>query len=47
MQSTSWKMSGWMNHRLESTLLIEIATTSDPHDTTLVAESEEKLKKSQ
>ena len=46
MQSTSWKMSGWMNHRLESTLLIEISTTSDPHDTTLVTESEEKLKKS-
>ena len=29
MQSTSCKMPGWMNHKLESRLLEEISTTSD------------------
>ena len=29
MQSTSCKMLGWMNHKLESRLLGEISTTSD------------------
>ena len=29
MRSTSCKMSGWMNHMLESRLLGEISTTSD------------------
>ena len=29
MQSTSCKMSGWMNHKLESRLLGEILITSD------------------
>ena len=31
MQSTSCKMLGWMNHKLESRLLGEISTTSDMH----------------
>ena len=42
MECTSCKMSGWMNHKLESRLLQETSTTSD--DTTLMAESEEELK---
>ena len=29
MQSTSYKMLGWMNHKLESRLLGEISATSD------------------
>ena len=29
MQSTSWKMLGWMNYKLESRLPGEISTTSD------------------
>ena len=29
MQSTSCKMPGWMNHKLESKFLGEISTTSD------------------
>ena len=29
MQSTWWKMLGWMNHKLESRFLGEIAITSD------------------
>ena len=29
MQSTFWEMPGWMNHKLESRLLGETATTSD------------------
>ena len=44
MQSTSWEMPGWMKHKLESKLLGEISTTSDIHDTTLMAENEEELK---
>ena len=41
MQSTSRKMLGWMKHKLESRLPGEI---SYPDDTTLMAESKEKLK---
>ena len=29
MQSTSWEMSGWMKHKLESRLLREMSMTSD------------------
>ena len=29
MQTTSWEMSGWMKHRVESRLLGEISITSD------------------
>ena len=29
MQSTSYKMPGWMTHKLESRFLGEISTTSD------------------
>ena len=29
MQSTSWEMSGWMKHKVESRLLGEISITSD------------------
>ena len=29
VQSTSWEMPGWMNHKLESGLLGEVSTTSD------------------
>ena len=29
MQSTSWKMPGWMKHNLESRLLAEISIASD------------------
>ena len=38
MQSTSWKMPGWMKHKLESRLLGEISINSD---TALMAESKE------
>ena len=31
MQSTSYEMPGWMNHKLESRFLEEIPTTSDMH----------------
>ena len=46
MQSTSYEMLGWMNHKLESRLLGEISITSDRYadDTTLMAGSEEELK---
>ena len=45
MQSTSYEMLDWMNHKLESKLLGEIVTTSDnANDTTLVAESKDELK---
>jgi len=36
-------MPGWMSHKLESRLLAEIATTSNMHIITLMAESEEEL----
>ena len=42
MQNTSWKMSGWIKHKLESRLPGEISITY-ADDTTLVAESEEEL----
>ena len=29
MQSTSWEMPGWMNHKLESRLPGEMSTASD------------------
>ena len=29
MQSASWEMQGWRNHKLESRFLGEISTTSD------------------
>ena len=38
-------MLGWMKHKLESRLLGEISITSDADDTTLMAESEEELKR--
>ena len=41
MQSTSCKMPGWMKHKLESRLPGETSITSDMHDTTIMAESEE------
>ena len=41
MHSTSCKMPGWMNHKLESRLQAEKSVT---YDTTLMAESEEELK---
>ena len=45
IQSTSYKMLGWMKHKLESRLLGEISTASDnADDTTLMAEIEEELK---
>ena len=46
MQSTSYEMLGWMNHKLESRLPGEISITSDMQMTpvTLMAESKEELK---
>ena len=46
MQSTSWKMPGWMNHMLESRLPGEISTTSNMQTifVTLMTESKEELK---
>ena len=46
-QSTSYKMLGWMTHKLESRLLREISTTSDTQmipPLWLSPESEEELK---
>ena len=34
MQSTSWEMLGWVKHKLESRLLVEIVITSDTQMTT-------------
>ena len=45
MQSTSWEMLGWKNHKLESRLPGEINNLRYADDTTLMAESEEELKK--
>ena len=46
MQSTSWETLDWKKHKLESRLLGEISITSDyADDNTLMAESEEELKK--
>ena len=44
MQSTLYKMPGWMKHKLESRLLGEISITLDADDNTLIAENEEELK---
>ena len=44
MQSTSCKMPGWMNHRLESRGR-NINNLRYADDTTLMAESKEELKK--
>ena len=44
MQSTSGKMPGWMNHKLESRLPGEISPTSNMQMITLMAESKEELK---
>ena len=44
MQSTSRKMLGWMNLKLESRLPGEISITSYADDITLMTESEEELK---
>ena len=43
MQSTSWEMPGWIKHKLESRLRT-INNLRYAHDTTLMAESKEKLK---
>ena len=44
-QQNSFKLLGWMKHKLESILLGGISITSDyADDTTLIAESEEELK---
>ena len=43
MQSTSFKMPGWMKHSLESRLP-GINNLRYPDDTTLMAESEEELR---
>ena len=42
IQSMSCEILGWMNHKLESRLLVEISITSD--DNTLIAESKEEPK---
>ena len=45
MQSTSCKMPGWMNHKLESSIAgRSINNLRDADDTNLMAESEEELK---
>ena len=45
IQSTSRKMTGWMNHKLEVRLLGEIPMTRDAGDATLIAEREKELKR--
>ena len=45
VQSTSWEMLGWMNHKLESRLLGEnINYLRNADDITLMGESKEELK---
>ena len=44
MQSTSWEVLDWINHKLESRLPGEINNLRYVDDTMLMAESEEKLK---
>ena len=45
MQSTSWEMLGWKEHKLESRLLGEISIALDVQiNATLMAESEDELK---
>ena len=38
-------MPGWMKHKLESRLLVEVNNLRNTDDTTLMAESKEKLKR--
>ena len=46
MQSTSWEMPGWMKHKLESKIAgRNINNLRHADDTTLMAESEEQLKR--
>ena len=42
MQSTSWKMAGWMEHKLESRLPGEISITSDTQMTPPLWQKEKK-----
>ena len=42
MHSISCEILGWMNHKLESRLLVEISITSD--DDTIMAESKDEPK---
>ena len=44
MQSTSWKMLGWMKHKLESRLPGEIPITSRYTDDTILTAKREELK---
>ena len=44
MQSISWEMPGWMNHKLESRLPGEYQQSQNVDDTTLMAETEEEFK---
>ena len=45
MQSTSFEMQDWMNHKWESRLLEDIINSlRNTHDTTLMTESEEELR---
>ena len=45
MQSTSWETLGWKKHKLESRVPGEINNLRYADDTTLMAESEEELKR--
>ena len=45
MQSTSWETLGLMKHKLESRLLGNINNLRYADDTTIMAESEEELKR--
>ena len=44
MQSTSWEMPGWMNHKLASRLPGEISITSDMQMAPPLWQREEELK---
>ena len=44
MQNTSYKILGWMKHKLESRLLGEVSNLRYSDDTTLMTEREEELK---
>ena len=44
MQSTSRKMLGWMNHKLESRLLEQLQICRGAYVSTLMSESEDELK---
>ena len=44
IQSTSWEMPGWMNHKLESRFPGKISTISDMYMIPM-SETEEELKK--